>query len=61
MGVRLVDHQARNVPDGLLTRAAAAAGRDLVAAEDTLALLVGLIAVAWLVGWMLPRKAREMQ
>jgi EmrB/QacA subfamily drug resistance transporter len=42
-------------------RAAAAAGRDLVAAEDTLALLVGLIAVAWLVGWMLPRRAREMQ
>ena len=41
-------------------RAAAAAGRDLVAAEDTLALLVGLVAVAWVLGWLLPRKAREM-
>ena len=37
-----------------------AAGRHLVAAEDTLLLLVGLIAVAWCIGWLLPRKAREM-
>ena len=36
------------------------AGRHLVAAEDTLLMLVGLIAVAWCIGWMLPRKAREM-
>ena len=40
--------------------AAMAAGRHLVAAEDTLLLMVGLIAVAWCIGWFLPRKAREM-
>jgi EmrB/QacA subfamily drug resistance transporter len=40
--------------------AAMAAGRHLVAAEDTLLLLVGLIAVAWCIGWFLPRRAREM-
>jgi hypothetical protein len=39
-------------------RAAIAAGRPLVAAEHTLLVLVGLIAVAWLLGWLLPRKAR---
>ena len=40
--------------------AAMTAGRHLVAAEDTLLMLVGLIAVAWCIGWLLPRKAREM-
>ena len=39
-------------------RAALAAGRHLVAAEDTLLLVVALVAVAWLVGWLLPRRAR---
>jgi hypothetical protein len=39
-------------------RAAIAAGRPLVAAEHTLLVLVGLVAVAWLLGWLLPRKAR---
>ena len=41
-------------------QAAAASGRDLLAAEDTLALLVGLIAVAWCLGWFLPRRARQL-
>lgn len=41
-------------------RAAAAAGRHLVAAEDTLLVTIALIAVAWAVGWFLPRKARVM-
>ena len=40
--------------------AAMAAGRHLVAAEDTLLLMVGLVALAWCIGWFLPRKAREM-
>ena len=35
-------------------------GRHLVAAEDTLLMVIGLIAVAWVIGWLLPRKAREM-
>ena len=36
--------------------AAMTAGRHLVAAEDTLLMLVGLIAVAWCIGWLLPRQ-----
>ncbi|MDX6233058.1 MAG: hypothetical protein QOH68_2058 [Nocardioidaceae bacterium] len=40
--------------------AAMASGRHLVAAEDTLLMVIALIAVAWLIGWLLPRKAREM-
>ncbi len=40
--------------------AAMTAGRHLVAAEDTLLMVIGLISVAWLIGWLLPRKAREM-
>ncbi len=40
--------------------AAMTAGRHLVAAEDTLLMVIGLIAVAWMIGWLLPRKAREM-
>jgi EmrB/QacA subfamily drug resistance transporter len=40
--------------------AAMSAGRHLVAAEDTLLAVIGVIAVAWLIGWLLPRKAREM-
>lgn len=40
--------------------AATAAGRHLLAAEHTLLLVVAILVVAWLVGWMLPRKAREM-
>ncbi len=39
---------------------AVAAGRHLVAAEDTLLLVIGLLAVAWALGWLLPRRAREM-
>ena len=40
--------------------AAMTAGRHLVAAEDTLLLVIGVIAIAWLIGWLLPRKAREL-
>jgi EmrB/QacA subfamily drug resistance transporter len=40
--------------------AAMTSGRHLVAAEDTLLTLVGLIAIAWVIGWLLPRKAREL-
>jgi EmrB/QacA subfamily drug resistance transporter len=39
--------------------AAMTSGRHLVAAEDTLLLVIGLVAVAWVIGWLLPRKARE--
>ena len=35
-------------------------GRHLVAAEDTLLMVIGLVAVAWVIGWLLPRKAREL-
>ncbi len=41
-------------------RAATAAGRHLVAAENTLLMVIGVIAFAWAIGWLLPRKAREM-
>ncbi|MDQ6642688.1 MAG: MFS transporter [Actinomycetota bacterium] len=41
-------------------RSAMAAGRHLVAAQDTLLAVLVLIAVAWAVGWLLPRRAREM-
>jgi EmrB/QacA subfamily drug resistance transporter len=41
-------------------RAAAAAGRHLVAAEDTLLVTLALIGAAWVVGWLLPRKAKIM-
>jgi EmrB/QacA subfamily drug resistance transporter len=40
--------------------AAMAAGRHLVAAEDTLLVTLVLIAVAFAIGWLLPRKARQM-
>ena len=40
--------------------AAMTSGRHLVAAEDTLLMVIALISVAWLIGWLLPRKAREM-
>ena len=40
--------------------AAMTSGRHLVAAEDTLLMVIGLIAVAWAIGWLLPRKAREL-
>jgi EmrB/QacA subfamily drug resistance transporter len=40
--------------------AAMTSGRHLVAAEDTLLLVIGLVAVAWVIGWLLPRKAREL-
>lgn len=39
-------------------RAALAAGRHLLAAENTLLLTVGLVAVAWVLAWLLPRRAR---
>ena len=39
--------------------AAMTAGRHLVAAQDTLLMMLGLVAVAWVVGWLLPRKARR--
>ncbi len=41
--------------------AAIAAGRHLVAAEDTFLLLIGIVSLAWCLGWLLPRRAREMQ
>ena len=41
-------------------RAAMTAGRHLVAAQDTLLMTLALIAVAFAVGWLLPRKARPM-
>ncbi len=41
-------------------QAAMAAGRHLVAAEDTLLLVIGVIAFAWAIGWLLPRRARAM-
>ena len=40
--------------------AAMTSGRHLVAAEDTLLMVIGLVAVAWVIGWLLPRKAREL-
>ena len=40
--------------------AAAMAGRHLVAAEDTLLASLVLIAVAFAIGWLLPKRAREM-
>jgi EmrB/QacA subfamily drug resistance transporter len=40
--------------------AARTAGRHLVAAQDTLLVTLVLIAVAFAVGWLLPRRAREM-
>jgi EmrB/QacA subfamily drug resistance transporter len=40
--------------------AAMTSGRHLVAAEDTLLMVIVLIAVAWTIGWLLPRKAREL-
>jgi EmrB/QacA subfamily drug resistance transporter len=40
--------------------AAMTSGRHLVAAEDTLLMVIALISVAWVIGWLLPRKAREM-
>jgi MFS family permease len=41
-------------------RAAMAAGRHLEAAEHTLLVLLVVIAGAWAIGWLLPRKARPM-
>jgi EmrB/QacA subfamily drug resistance transporter len=41
-------------------RVAMAAGRHLVAAEDTLVVTMVLIAVAFAIGWLLPRKPRPM-
>ncbi|MEP7026686.1 MAG: MFS transporter [Actinomycetota bacterium] len=41
-------------------QAAIAAGRGILAAEHTLLVTLGLIAVAFAVGWLLPRRAREM-
>jgi hypothetical protein len=35
-------------------------GRHLVAAEDTLVVMTVLIGVAFVLGWLLPRRAREM-
>ncbi len=40
--------------------AAMTSGRHLVAAEDTLLMVIVLIALAWVIGWLLPKKAREM-
>jgi EmrB/QacA subfamily drug resistance transporter len=40
--------------------AARAAGRHLIAAEDTLVAVLILLAIAFLLGWLLPRRAREM-
>lgn len=37
-----------------------AAGRDLAAVEQTLLWVLGMIALAWAVGWLLPRRARPM-
>jgi hypothetical protein len=36
------------------------AGRHLVAAEDTFLVTTILIGVAFLLGWWLPRRARQM-
>ena len=36
------------------------AGRHLAAAENTLLMVLVVLALAWAVGWLLPRKAREM-
>ena len=41
-------------------RAALASGRHLVAAQDTLLVTIALIAVAFAVGWLLPRRARQL-
>ena len=41
-------------------RAAMASGRHLVAAEHTLLVTIALIAVAFAVGWLLPRRPRAM-
>jgi hypothetical protein len=40
--------------------AARAVGRDLVAAQDTLLVTLALTALAFAVGWLLPRRARAM-
>jgi MFS family permease len=40
--------------------AAMRAGRHLVAAEDTLVVTTILIGVAFVLGWLLPRRARQM-
>ena len=40
--------------------AARAAGRHLLAAEHTLVAVLGLLAIAFALGWLLPRRAREM-
>ena len=39
-------------------RAAALAGRHLAAAQDTLLMTVGLVALAWALAWLLPRHGR---
>jgi MFS family permease len=41
-------------------RAAMRTGRHLVAAEDTLVVMTILIGVAFVLGWLLPRRARQM-
>jgi MFS family permease len=41
-------------------RAAMRTGRHLVAAEDTLVVMMILIGVAFVLGWLLPRRARQM-
>ena len=40
-------------------RSAMAAGRHLVAAQETLIVVLVLVVAAWAIGWLLPRKARE--
>lgn len=40
-------------------RAAVAAGRHLAATEDTLLVVLLVLAIAWALGWLLPRRARE--
>lgn len=41
-------------------RSAMAAGRHVIAAQDTLLVVLFLIATAWTIGWLLPKKARDI-
>ncbi len=41
-------------------RSAMATGRHLIAAQDTLLVVLALVAIAWAIGWLLPKRAREM-
>jgi MFS family permease len=47
-------------PEPGAPRAALAAGRQVLAAERTLLATLALIGVAFAVGWLLPRRARQM-